>query len=77
MEIQLKSRPVYVSTKETLFWNILIVYFALVIIHLIEFKAFNYEIHIEHLFKATYLKIIEKFGPFKLEMFIFPKRKLT
>ncbi len=50
MKTQLEARPVYVSTKETIFGHFLIVYFALVIMRLIELKVFNDEIPIEQLF---------------------------
>lgn len=50
MKTQLEARPAYVSTKETIFGHFLIVYFALVIMCLIELKIFNDEIPMEQLF---------------------------
>ncbi len=50
MKTQLEARPVYVSTKETIFGHFMIVYYALVIMRLIELKVFNDQIPIEELF---------------------------
>lgn len=50
MKTQLEARPVYVSSKDTIFGHFLIVYYALVIMRLIELKVFNDEIPIEQLF---------------------------
>ena len=50
MKTCLEARPVYVSENETIFGHFLVVYYALVIMRLIEFKVFNDEIPIEQLF---------------------------
>ena len=50
IKTQLEARPAYVSTTETIFGHFLIVYFALVIMRLIELKIFNDELPIEQLF---------------------------
>ncbi len=50
MKTQLEARPVYVSIAETIFGHFLVVYYALVIMRLIELKIFNDEIPIEQLF---------------------------
>ncbi len=50
MKTQLEARPVYVSSTDTIFGHFLIVYYALVIMRLIEIKIFNDEIPIEQLF---------------------------
>lgn len=50
MKTQLEARPVYVSNRDTIFGHFLIVYTALVIMRLIEFKIFNDDIPIEQLF---------------------------
>ncbi len=50
MKTQLEARPVYVSSTNTIFGHFLIVYYALVIMRLIELKAFNDDIPIEQLF---------------------------
>ncbi len=51
MKTQLEARPVYVSTTDTIFGHFLIVYYALVIMRLLEFKIFNNEIPVEQLFE--------------------------
>ena len=50
MKTHLEARPVYVSNRDTIFGHFLIVYTALVIMRLIEFKVFNDDIPIEQLF---------------------------
>jgi len=50
MKTQLEARPVYVSITESIFGHFLVVYYALVIMRLIELKIFNDEIPIEQLF---------------------------
>ena len=50
MKTCLEARPVYVSELETIFGHFLVVYYALVIMRLIEFKVFDDEIPIEQLF---------------------------
>ena len=50
MKTCLEARPVYVSEQETIFGHFLVVYYALVIMRLIEFKVFDDEIPIEQLF---------------------------
>lgn len=50
MKTLLEARPVYASTKDTIFGHFLIVYFALTIMRLIELKIFNDDIPIDQLF---------------------------
>lgn len=50
MKTCLEARPVYVSENETIFGHFLIVYYALVMMRLLELKEFNDEISIEQLF---------------------------
>ena len=50
MKTHLEARPVFVSNRDTIFGHFLIVYTALVIMRLIEFKVFNDDIPIEQLF---------------------------
>ena len=50
MKTCLEARPVYVSENETIFGHFLIVYYALAIMRLIEFKVFDDEIPVERLF---------------------------
>lgn len=50
MKTCLEARPVYVSENETIFGHFLVVYYALVIMRLIEFKVFDDEISAEQLF---------------------------
>lgn len=50
MKTCLEARPVFVSDTNTIFGHFLIVYYALVIMRLLEFKIFDDEIAIEQLF---------------------------
>lgn len=50
MKTCLEARPVYVSDPETIFGHFTVVYYALVIMRLIESKVFEDEIPIEQLF---------------------------
>ena len=50
MKTCLEARPVYVSDPETIFGHFLIVYYALTIMRLIEFKVFEDGVPVEQLF---------------------------
>ena len=50
MKTCLEARPVYVSDPETIFGHFLVVYYALTVMRLIEFKVFEDRIPIEQLF---------------------------
>ena len=49
MKTHLEARPVYVSTKETIYGHFLMVYYALTMIRLLEIKVFNNEISAEQI----------------------------
>ena len=50
MKTCLEARPVYVSDPETIFGHFTVVYYALTVMRLVEFKAFGDELPIEQLF---------------------------